>query len=103
VWPRSVAPFMFHLVVLGDDTEIKNQAENVYEKLTTAGYEIFYDDRNAGIGEKLHDADLLGMPYRLVISSKSIDAGGIEITHRATGLVEITALDDIITYCSHTI
>jgi prolyl-tRNA synthetase len=65
VWPEAVAPYKVHLVGLNE------KAEEVYKKLEDAGIEVLFDDRNVSAGEKFADADLLGMPIRLVVSNKT--------------------------------
>jgi len=76
IWPESVAPYKFHLLDLGD----KKNADEVYKKVSDAGGEILYDDREMSAGEKFNDGDLLGIPYRLVISEKT--NGKIEMKKR---------------------
>jgi len=73
VWPEQVAPFTAHLVsIAGKDEEVVVKADAVYEQLTAAGIEVLYDDRdNVSPGEKLGDADLIGCPWRLVVSAKT--------------------------------
>ncbi|OGY36568.1 MAG: hypothetical protein A3E36_03180 [Candidatus Andersenbacteria bacterium RIFCSPHIGHO2_12_FULL_45_11b] len=72
IWPKSVAPFTIYLAGLNiDDEEIKQQADAAYEELTKAGIETLYDDRNIAPGAKFSDADLLGIPYRIVVSKKT--------------------------------
>src|SRR5690606_29691543 len=66
-WPITVAPFHAHLVVLGDDKDLLDQADQAYETLQSAGIEVLYDNRSVSNGAKLSDADLLGMPVRLII------------------------------------
>lgn len=80
VWPASIAPFAVHLVALGEDM---NEAEALYKELTDAGVEVLFDDRaNVMAGEKFADADLLGMPLRIVVSKRSLENGGAEIKGR---------------------
>lgn len=78
IWPESVAPFQFHLISLGKNKE----AEKIYKELTRKNAEVFYDDRDVSAGEKFADADLIGIPYRLVVSEKSLKSGGVEIKKR---------------------
>ncbi len=89
VWPESVAPFKVHLVGLNlEDGEIKDWADGMYTNLTEAGVEVLYDDRvETRAGEKFSDSDLLGLPYRVVVSKKGKEAGQFEVVTRVTGEV----------------
>jgi len=88
IWPISVAPYHVHLLSLGE--EYNEQAEDVYNNLLSAGIEVLWDDRS-GItpGEKFADADLIGIPLRLVISKRSLESGGAEIKMRSEDSSEI--------------
>ncbi|MEK7569616.1 MAG: aminoacyl--tRNA ligase-related protein [Patescibacteria group bacterium] len=96
IWPESVAPYRVHLLSLGEG-EILREAEKVYEKLRAGGLEVLFDDR-AGVsaGEKFADADLLGMPYRAVISERSMKEGGIEIKKRNQEKGEVMPLGKLV-------
>lgn len=101
VWPESVAPFAAHLIVVDskEGNAAREQAEKLYEALAKKGVEVLYDDReNARAGEKFADADLVGMPLRIVVSDKTIAAGGYEIKHRKTGNTEIIAEKELIAH-----
>ncbi len=97
VWPESIAPFAVHLLALGDDEAVLAEANKIYESLSKAGVEVLFDDR-AGLsaGEKFSDADLLGMPYRGVISVRSIKEGGIELKKRTEEKGKIVSLDELL-------
>jgi prolyl-tRNA synthetase len=73
IWPKTVAPYLVHLVALGlKDTSIREKGEKLYQELTNKGIEVLYDDRlDVTSGEKLIDADLIGLPIRLLISKKT--------------------------------
>lgn len=88
-WPESVAPFKVHLVGLNlEDGEIKDWSDGIYTNLVKAGVEVLYDDRiEARAGEKFSDSDLLGLPYRVVVSKKGKESGMFEVVTRATGEV----------------
>lgn len=89
VWPESIAPFTVHLVSLaGNDAEIADYAEGIYDTFCDNGVEVLYDDRDARAGEKFADSDLLGMPYRVVVSKKTKEEGKFEVVERKTGNVE---------------
>jgi len=86
VWPESVAPFTVHLVELsGGDTELKDEADGLYNTFTEHGVAMLYDDRDVRAGEKFADSDLLGIPYRIVVSKKTKEEGKFEVVERKTG------------------
>jgi prolyl-tRNA synthetase len=89
VWPEAVAPFKVYLARLDHTPEIIGMADKVYDQLTQAGVGVIYDDRNVRAGEMLTDADLMGMPIRLVVSQKSAQAGGYELKPRSSDKTEI--------------
>jgi len=84
IWPRELAPYHVHLVGLGfDKPGVRESAEQVYQQLLDAGFDVLYDDREEGsAGVKFNDADLLGMPVRVTVSPRSIENGGAEIKRR---------------------
>jgi len=89
IWPEAVAPFSVYLVGLNEKVDL------VYDQLVTAGLEVLYDDRSdAGAGQKFADADLLGMPVRLVVSNKTGDK--IEWKKRDSQDVELLEIDEVI-------
>ena len=91
LWPESVAPFKVHLISLGKNEE----AENIYNDLIKSGVEVLYDDREVSAGEKFADSDLIGIPYRVVISKKSLKNGGAEIKKRNEKESRIVKIEDI--------
>lgn len=94
-WPSSVAPFDVHLVALGKDQAVMDRAEAVYQKLTDSGVAALYDDRQGTTaGEKFHDADLLGIPWRAVVSAKSGMA--VELKARGSKTAELLPLDKLV-------
>lgn len=98
IWPESVAPFKVHLLSLKEN----EAAENIYNELSKNNIEVLFDDReNVGAGEKFADSDLIGCPYRLVVSSKTLQAGGVELKARTSDQMEIISLDQIIHKFSH--
>ncbi|MFZ2072500.1 MAG: aminoacyl--tRNA ligase-related protein [Minisyncoccia bacterium] len=98
IWPESIAPFQIHLLSLGDDEKVEEEANKVYEDLIKANVEVLFDDRkDLSAGEKFADADLLGMPYRAVVSLRSIKEGGIELKKRTEEKGQIISIDELIT------
>ncbi|MAF79716.1 prolyl-tRNA synthetase [bacterium] len=72
IWPEAVAPFAVHLIRLGIDSKVVKFADDVYKKLEKNNVEVLYDDRDASAGEKFADSDLIGIPYRVVVSEKTL-------------------------------
>jgi prolyl-tRNA synthetase len=91
IWPASVAPFDVHVVAIpSKDAEASQetfaQAEGVVAQLEGARYDVLYDDRTSvSAGQKFADADLIGIPWRVVVSARSMAAGGVEVKARAGG------------------
>lgn len=83
VWPENIAPYKLYLVSIGEKGSAV--AEELYEALTARGVEVLYDDRAARPGEKFADAELMGIPYRLTVSDRGVEAGAYEFTVRSTG------------------
>ncbi len=89
VWPRAIAPWDVHLVGLGKPgDEVMEAADGLYEELRGAGVEVVYDDREAGPGEKLTDAELLGCPLRIVVGKRALAEGAVEAQVRRTEAAE---------------
>jgi prolyl-tRNA synthetase len=84
IWPNAIAPFHVVLVPLNmqKSQRVREAADRLYAELLQAGIEVLYDDRDARPGVKFAEADLLGIPHRLVLSERGIDAGTIEYKHR---------------------
>lgn len=91
IWPESVAPFQAHLISLGKNAE----AEKIYADLQKKNIEVLYDDREMSAGQKFADADLIGIPYRIVVSEKSLSGGGVELKKRSESKSEIVKIADL--------
>jgi prolyl-tRNA synthetase len=96
IWPKSVAPYQVHLVSIGVDDNVKEEGEKLYKKLLAKGVEVLYDDRDASAGAKLADADLIGIPTRLVISKKTLAEDCVEVKERNEKSVEMVNLSEIL-------
>jgi len=95
IWPEAVAPFKVHLISI-DETS-REKAEEIYSDLSKAGIEVLYDDRvGKSAGEKFADADLIGIPYRTVVSGKTIEKDSVEIKKRDSEEMELVKIKDII-------
>ncbi len=82
VWPKNIAPATVYLARIGDKKEVVKAADELYDTLQQTNIAVLYDDRDVRPGEKFADADLLGIPYRLVVSEKTIASDKIEIKAR---------------------
>jgi prolyl-tRNA synthetase len=95
VWPLPLAPFQVELIALTvGDEEVRRAAERLYDELTGAGVEVFYDDRDERPGVKFKDADLLGFPVRLVVGSRGLTEGNVELSLRRDRVKTPVALAD---------
>ncbi len=96
VWPESVAPFTVHLIGLNnDDGEIKDWTDGLYLSLKRQHIEVLYDDRDARAGEKFADSDLIGIPYRVIVSKRAKEEGKFEVVRRADGEVSYLTEEEL--------
>ena len=99
-WPASVAPFDAHLIEIrsqNQESRSKDEAENLYRDLQDAGIEVLYDDRDdKTAGEKFADADLIGIPWRVVVSEKTAAQGKVELKMRDSEKVTLLASDELL-------
>lgn len=98
IWPISVAPYHISLVSLATEKspEVADAADRFYRQLQEAGFEVLYDDRDERAGVKFNDADLLGMPLRITVGGKGLQAGVVELRFRRSGEQRSIALDGLI-------
>lgn len=97
IWPESIAPFKIQLLSLGESEAVLKEADHVYESLVKADIEVIYDDRSGMLaGEKFADSDLLGIPYRAVVSERSLKEGGIEIKKRTEEKGKVVSLTELL-------
>lgn len=97
VWPLSVAPFALHILSL----EENDTALRLASDLESAGFEVLVDDREVSAGAKFADADLLGLPYRVIVSAKNLASGQLEIKQRQTGIIEFIPLTALSTWAEN--
>lgn len=97
IWPEAVAPFQIHLLMLGEEEEVKNEAEKVFLELEKNGVEVLFDDRKeVSAGEKFADADLFGIPLRVVVSSRSLAEKGVEVKKRTEEKGQIISMQELL-------
>lgn len=95
VWPSVIAPNQVYLVRLGEEEHVIKAADELYDELESAGISVLYDDRDARAGEKFADADLLGIPYRVVVSAKTVEQHKVELKKRTSTEVELISADEL--------
>lgn len=96
VWPENVAPFRVYLCQLGDSQEITSACQTVYESLNKHAVSTLWDDRQESPGSKFADADLLGIPYRIVVSDKSVAGSGYELKRRTEENTTLLGVEAVI-------
>lgn len=92
IWPESVAPYQYHLVNIG----VPEEAEKVYQKLRDSGKEVLWDDRDDSAGIKLSDADLIGIPNRIVISERTVKEDSVELKKRSENSTRLIKTSEIL-------
>lgn len=98
VWPASIAPFTLHLVdISGGDKTIQKKTDLLYNELKEKGVTVLYDDREVRAGEKFADSDLMGIPYRVVVSAKTVAQDKIELVERKSSHSELVAQEKLFT------
>ena len=96
IWPKAVAPFIVHLIGVEDNKKIKATAEKIYNILQKERIQVLYDDRqNESVGEKFAEADLIGIPYRIVISEKTVKTGSVEVKERGKNQVKLVKINKV--------
>ena len=94
IWPLSVAPWQVHIcAVRADDAEVKAYADKLYQELQNKGVEVIYDDRKVSAGSMFSDADLIGVPFRIIVSPRNMKQNIVEIVSRDKSFSETASMD----------
>lgn len=94
-WPESIAPFKYHLILIHDQSgETSKMAESIYASFHRN--EVLFDDRESGVGAKLADADLIGIPHRIIVGPKNVKDGMVEVYERKTGKTELVKIEQFL-------
>ena len=96
IWPESIAPFKVYLARLSTDEKVVKTADELYDILTCSGASVIYDDRDVRAGEMFADADLMGIPWRIVVSGRTAESGIHELKARADGQEKSLSTEDLI-------
>jgi prolyl-tRNA synthetase len=95
IWPAPLSPFDVELIALDTVGEVKEKADELYATLTKLGYSVLYDERDERPGIKFKDADLIGIPHRLVIGKKLLPEGKLEYKARTAQQAEFWPLAEL--------
>jgi len=97
IWPLSIAPYHVYICMLSrEGTPVSEEAEKLYEELTAAGIEVLLDDREESPGVKFNDADLLGIPFRVTVSPRTLEKNSVEFKKRSEKELQLVPLDKIV-------
>ncbi len=97
IWPVPIAPYHVHLCALyREGTKVAEAAEKLYADLQSAGIEVLFDDRQKSPGVKFNDADLIGVPFRVTVSPRTLEKDSVEFKNRSEKNMEIVPLAEII-------
>jgi prolyl-tRNA synthetase len=95
IWSPQIAPYHVHLIGLNlEDAAVAEQVEKIYQQLLDEKIEVLYDDRPCRAGEKFGDADLLGLPFRITVSKRTLEQGKVEFKLRRESKAEILTLEE---------
>lgn len=95
VWPKSIAPARVYIASIGQSEAVVAESERLYNHLTKVGIEVLYDDRDIRPGEKFADADLMGIPYRIIVSDKTIASQQYEVKARTEDESRLLSLEGL--------
>ena len=97
IFPKSISPYQVHLLALNtQDEEVTKVATSIYEDMIAKGIEVLYDDRPETAGVKFKDADLLGFPFRIVVSNRNLKEGAVELKNRASKDTSLQTIESVV-------
>jgi len=96
IWPKNIAPFLAHLIQLGDNKKVEAMAGKIYQDLQKQGIQVLYDDRqDKSAGEKFSEADLIGIPYRIIVSEKTLAKNSVELKERSKSTAKLVKVKQL--------
>jgi prolyl-tRNA synthetase len=98
IWPERISPARVHLMDISESKIGQKTAEDLYQQFEKAGISVIYDDRDCSPGNKFADSDLIGCPYRVMLSKRTLDKTSAEIKNRKSQKEELTKLDKVVEY-----
>ena len=98
IWPKEVAPFQIHLIQIENNNKIKKQSEKIYKDLQRANFKVLYDERDRTVGEKFADADLIGIPLRIVVSERTLKQNSVELKERSKRAIKMVKIKNLLKF-----
>ena len=98
IWPKSVAPFLVHLIQIEQNPKVAKAVKKLYADLQKQNIEVLYDDRQKNPGEKFAESDLIGIPYRIVVSERTLAVNSVEVKERNKSSVKLLKISQIIKF-----
>lgn len=96
IWPKEVAPFLVHLIQIESSKKVKNASQKLYDNLKKENIEVLYDDReDKSAGEKFAEADLIGIPYRIVVSERTLKSNSVEMKERRKSQAKLMKINQL--------
>ncbi|MBI2626530.1 MAG: hypothetical protein HYW69_02980, partial [Candidatus Nealsonbacteria bacterium] len=98
IWPKEISPFSIHLIGIGESPKVRKTAEKIYQDGQKQGIEVLYDDREDKTpGQKFAEADLIGIPVRMVVSERTLEKNSVEIKKRNEDKVKLCSIKSCLT------
>jgi prolyl-tRNA synthetase len=98
IWPLPIAPYQVHICPLyREGSRVSEIAESIYQELESQNIEVIIDDRNESPGVKFNDADLLGIPFRITISTRTLESNSVEVKKRSEKQHQLVPLNEVST------
>lgn len=96
IWPSEIAPFAVHILMIGSDRIVKKIADRLYRDLQKRNIEVLYDDRDESAGVKFYDADLIGIPWRVLVSEGTVAKDSVEMKRRFEKKARLVKIKNLI-------
>ncbi|OGZ73556.1 MAG: hypothetical protein A2908_00430 [Candidatus Staskawiczbacteria bacterium RIFCSPLOWO2_01_FULL_38_12b] len=98
IWPKSVAPFLVHLIQVENNIKVAKACQKVYQDLQKENIKVLYDDRQKSPGEKFAESDLIGIPYRVVVSERTLKINSVEMKERSKSKIQLIKVKQILNF-----
>lgn len=98
IWPKSITPYQVYIISFAKSKQVEKVSEDLYQQLINSGVEVLLDDRKISLGVKFKDADLVGIPLRIIVGEKTWNQENkVELSLRSEGEKKLVSLDEVLT------